>query len=191
MGRIIGGSMNLRWRAYNIRGRRPVSTDEENGGLSNMRIGIQLSKSGTGAGLPLRSAGSVWVLYILMLVPGVFVSLLAQSFCPLLDARRTMGFLLGAFLFVPILQILSIVLKLPNESGWWLRAVYHPTGLVHSPIQAGPYYLWVTSWRPGRTEEDFNIGSREFDRARIGKTVTVELHSGFFGLPWRGDILAE
>jgi hypothetical protein len=164
MGRIIGGSMNLRWRAYNIRGRLPVSTDEETVGFPTCGLEFNLARAERVLGS--HCARGIWVLYILMLVPGVFVSLLAQSFCPLLDARRTMGFLLGAFLFVPILQILSIVLKLPNESGWWLRAVYHPTGLVHSPIQAGPYYLWVTSWRPGRTEEDFNIGSREFDRAR-------------------------
>jgi hypothetical protein len=156
-----------------------------------------------------------------MLVPGVFVSLLAQMVYPLLDARRTMGFLLGVFLFPPMLQILSLVLKLPNDGGWWLRAVYMcsslalvllgfmlfmngrldkspgrevTTTVVRKTVVRGRttrYHLWVTSWRPGRTEEDFNIGLREFNLARVGKTVAVELHSGFFGLPWRGDILLE
>jgi hypothetical protein len=132
-----------------------------------------------------------------------------------------MGFLLGVFLLPPMLQILSIVLKLPNDGGWWLRAVYmcsslalvllglmlfmnggldRPPGnevrttVIRKTVIRGrttQYHLWVSSWRPGRSEEDFNIGLREFDRATVGKSVTVELHSGFFGLPWRGDILPE
>lgn len=187
-----------------------------------MRIGVQLSKRGTGDGPPLPAPGGAWVWYILLLTPGVLVSLLAQSAYPLLlNVRRPMGFLLGIFLFPTVLHILSIVLKLPNDGAWWLRPVYIcaslalvllglllflngrldksrgsevTTTVVRKTVIRGRttrYHLWATSWRRGRREEDFNIGLREFNRARVGKTVTVELHSGFFGLPWRGDVLPE
>jgi hypothetical protein len=50
------------------------------------------------------------------------------------------------------------------------------------------YGLTVSSWRPGRSIEDLNVGSRVFERAVVGKRVSVELHKGFFGLPWYGAI---
>jgi hypothetical protein len=53
------------------------------------------------------------------------------------------------------------------------------------------YHLTVSSWRPSRSEEEFEVGSRTFDRAAVGQTVTVELHNGFFGLPWSGGISPE
>jgi hypothetical protein len=53
------------------------------------------------------------------------------------------------------------------------------------------YTLTVSSWRPGRTEEEFWVAQRAFDRAVVGKTVTVELHKGYFGLPWSGRISPE
>lgn len=53
------------------------------------------------------------------------------------------------------------------------------------------YTLTVSSWRPGRTEEDFLVGPRTFNRAAVGKTARIELHSGYFGLPWSGGISLE
>jgi hypothetical protein len=53
------------------------------------------------------------------------------------------------------------------------------------------YRLTVSSWRPGRSGKEFEVGSRTFNRAVVGKTVTVELHKGFFGLPWSGSISPE
>ncbi len=50
------------------------------------------------------------------------------------------------------------------------------------------YHLGVTSWRPGRRIEDLNVGGRVFERAVVGKRVTVELHEGFFGVTWCGKI---
>lgn len=53
------------------------------------------------------------------------------------------------------------------------------------------YTLTVSSWRPGRTEEDFLVGPRTFNRAAVGKTVRIELHPGYFGLPWSGGVSPE
>jgi hypothetical protein len=50
------------------------------------------------------------------------------------------------------------------------------------------YLLTVSSWRPGRTEEDFRVYSGTFNRVVVGQTITVEIHQGFLGLPWSGKI---
>jgi hypothetical protein len=63
------------------------------------------------------------------------------------------------------------------------KAVRHRSGTQH--------VLTVSSWRPGRSTEDFDVGSRAFDRAVVGKTATVELHHGYFGLPWSGNVSPE
>jgi len=56
----------------------------------------------------------------------------------------------------------------------------------------GPhYYLVVSSWRPGRSSENLRVGSQVFERAIVGKSVTVELHKGYFGLPWYGSVSPE
>ena len=187
------------------------------------RFGIEVERSkGPNFGArPLPAAGGVWVLHILLLVPGVFVSLLALSVYPLLDPRRMMGFLLGFFLLPVVLQMLTILRKSPGNDVRWGRAAYIGSGLalpllglllflnggldrshgntvrptvVRKTVIGGRatrYHLWVSSWRPGRILEDFNVGSREFDRAVVGKPVTVELHNGFFGLSWRGTISTQ
>jgi hypothetical protein len=53
------------------------------------------------------------------------------------------------------------------------------------------YVLTVSSWRPDRRTEDFRVSSHEFSRAVVGKRVTVELHKGFFSLPWSGNVSPE
>jgi hypothetical protein len=51
--------------------------------------------------------------------------------------------------------------------------------------------LIVTSWRPGRTSEDLNVGSVVFHRATVGRIVVVEVHQGHFGYPWVGRVSPE
>jgi hypothetical protein len=33
-----------------------------------------------------------------------------------------------------------------------------------------------------------NVSSRVFERAAAGRSVTVEMHQGYFGMLWYGDI---
>jgi hypothetical protein len=89
------------------------------------------------------------------------------------------------------LAMLALLLLL---NGWLDRS---PRSLVRTTVvrktftngrSVTKYLLTVSSWRSGRSEEDFNVDSRTFSRAAVGKTVTVELHQGFFGLPWSGNI---
>jgi hypothetical protein len=53
------------------------------------------------------------------------------------------------------------------------------------------YNLTASSWQPGRNVENFNVVRSVFDRTVVGRTVTVEVHKGFFGLPWLGSITPE
>jgi hypothetical protein len=53
------------------------------------------------------------------------------------------------------------------------------------------YHLTVSSWRAGRSIEDLNVSSRVFERAVVGKRVTLELRAGYFGLPWYASISSE
>jgi hypothetical protein len=61
----------------------------------------------------------------------------------------------------------------------------------HNSRGGTDYILTVASWRPRRTSEDFQVSSFDFQRAVVGRTVRIELHKGFFNLPWSGNISPE
>ncbi len=188
---------------------------------STGRMELQLNSRPGSLKTPASSKGSVTsVVYILLMVPGVILSLHAQGLYHPLDARVPMGFMLSLFLLPVALQMFSFLRRRPSENmGRW-RAEYICSGLAlvllalllflnggldDSPLNRvrptvmrkavmhnakGPtqYNLTVSSWRPGRSVENFNVVRSVFDRSVVGKTVTVELHKGFFGLPWLGRI---
>ncbi len=173
---------------------------------------------------PVSSRGGTKpVVYILLMVPGVILSLHAQGLYHPLDARVPMGFMLSVFLLPVALQMLSFLRRRPSENvGRW-GALYICSGLalvllafllfLNGGLDGSPlnrvrttvirkavissgkgstrYNLTVSSWRAGGNVENFNVVRNVFDRAVVGKTVTVELHKGFFGLPWWGSISPE
>jgi hypothetical protein len=53
------------------------------------------------------------------------------------------------------------------------------------------YIVVVSSGRSGRSEEALNVNSPVFERARVGKTVTIEMRQGHFGLPWVANVFPE
>ena len=53
------------------------------------------------------------------------------------------------------------------------------------------HHFFVTSWRPGRSTEDLAVAVPLYVRGSIGQAITVEVHSGLFGLPWYGEIVLE
>jgi hypothetical protein len=79
--------------------------------------------------------------------------------------------------------------------------------LDRSPVQSHPaqilsksfnrarvgtsYYLVISSWRPGRKEENLAVNGPTFRNVYVGERVTVELHPGLFGLSWVGRILPD
>ena len=53
------------------------------------------------------------------------------------------------------------------------------------------YNVTVSSWRRGRSVENFNVRSDVFNRAVVGRMIVVKLHDGFFGLPWIAGVSPE
>ena len=53
------------------------------------------------------------------------------------------------------------------------------------------HHFFVASWRPGRSAEDLAVAVPLYVRGSIGQAITVEVHSGLFGLPWYGEIVLE
>ncbi len=52
------------------------------------------------------------------------------------------------------------------------------------------YYLDVSpSWRSGKNSESLSVSSTIYSNAYVGDAVSIELHPGFFHLPWRGNVL--
>lgn len=62
---------------------------------------------------------------------------------------------------------------------------------VTSGRHSSTHHFFVTSWRPGRSTEDLAVVIPLYVRASIGQSITVEVHSGLFGLPWYGQIVLE
>jgi hypothetical protein len=60
-----------------------------------------------------------------------------------------------------------------------------------NPKSGTHYNVIVSSWRPDQTEEIFDVDSGVFNRTVVGKTVRVELHHGFFGVPWSDNIVPD
>ena len=61
----------------------------------------------------------------------------------------------------------------------------------HTSRGGTDYTLTVASWRPRRATEEFQVSSFDFQHAVVGRTVRIELHKGFFNLPWSGNISPE
>jgi hypothetical protein len=49
--------------------------------------------------------------------------------------------------------------------------------------------LVVSSWRPGRSQEKLEVNSRTYQSVLVGEPIEVEVHDGFFRLPWYGRIV--
>src|SRR5262245_16484914 len=85
-------------------------------GTPEHRIEIELRSSSDWDATPLRSSGGVpELVYILFLIPGVFVSLLALGAYPPLHRRLPMAVLLSLFLLPVVLQVLGSMRKTSSE----------------------------------------------------------------------------
>ena len=103
--------------------------------------------------------------------------------------RRTVY--IGSGLALPLLGILLFMNgKLDRSTPQDVSAT-----VIHkiAPIgyRQAQYRLIVSSWRPGRSFEDLNVNSRQFQSAIVGKRISIEMHKGSFGLPWYSHISPE
>jgi hypothetical protein len=158
------------------------------------------------------------MLPILLLAPGVFVNLVAMAMYPPVNSRRPMGAMIGIFLLPLALQLFRFLRRQPSSLKSWRRAcIFSSVALMLLAIllfvngrfdQSPPhqetttvlrksairgrrgtqYNLTVSSWRPGRSVEYFKVTSSVFNRCVVGKSVQVEVHAGYLGMPWHGGI---
>jgi hypothetical protein len=166
----------------------------------------QLGKRPTSGWISIPSAGNAgkgW--NFIPLAPGLFGSFFAYSLYPLLDGRYLL--IGGVFVFflltavVPRASVFSGIALALLAVGLLLNGAldkFPPTGIKTTIIRKamvtghGTHYdVVVSSWRPGRSEEDFEVESGIYRRAAIGRPATVELHQGYFGVPWYGNISPE
>jgi hypothetical protein len=161
------------------------------------------------------------LLYFLLLVPAAMIGMMPLAIYPPLEDPFPVGFIIGAFLLSAIPQVTAIARRQPRNGGWWrlvatCSGVALPlfglllflNGKLDSSIpetesaivirkiapigyREAQYHHIVSSWRPGRSEEDLNVNSRVFQRAAVRKRLALELHKGYFGLPWYSDISPE
>jgi len=100
-----------------------------------------------------------------------------------------------AYLYSSIVLLLLALLPLLN--GWLDKSAASAIKTTvlqktfYSHRSGTSYYITVPSWRPGRSDEELRVGSRLYNNVVVGKSVTVEVHKGFFGLPWIGEVSSK
>lgn len=189
------------------------------GGIE-VRVAKRSATGGSSEALPVATGGR-GALYFLMLMPGLLACMLARAAYPLLDDRAALGLMIAFFLVPFVIQLLLILRKESNarllrigfscsgcalvilalllfvnggmdrSPGTVMRASVIRKSVLTGRHGTRQYHLKVSSWRPGRDSEDLNVGSGVFRRAAVGRNVAIEVHQGYFNLPWSGKVLAE
>ncbi len=90
--------------------------------------------------------------------------------------------------FIPLPWILAATLLVNGRLDSAKNIVYHPTRVVGSfnmkGIIRGTRRLFVHSWREGQKIERLAVDVDDFDRFRVGDSVTVAIEPGALGIPW-------
>jgi len=90
--------------------------------------------------------------------------------------------------FVPLPWILAATLLVNGRLDSAKNIVYYPTMVVGSfnmkGIVRGSRRLVVRSWRERQRVERLAVDVDDFDRFRMGDSVTVAIEPGALGIPW-------
>lgn len=158
---------------------------------------------------------------MIVLVVGLAITMPAIYAYSLLDEFYAMGALLLIYIFAGLAMTLSFAPNVGARGSKWLRRIAFglsislvtlgilllmnggldrfPTNDVTATVlekrigglRKRQYHIYVSSLRPGIGREDLKVGSSVFERAAVGKIVTVKLHPGYLGLPWYADVSPE
>jgi hypothetical protein len=149
-------------------------------------------------------AGKSW--NFVPLAPGLFGTFFAYSLYPLLDGRYLLiGIVFFFFLLtglVPRASIFAGVALALLATTLWLNGALDrfpvndiKTTVIRKTVFSGSqsmgtrYYLIVSPWGPDGSQKEFDVDRSVFVRAVAGKTITVQLHKGCFGVQWYGNLL--
>lgn len=178
----------------------------------------QTASDSASSSLPARRIKNSLSHYSLLFAPGTLGGFLALLIYPPLDQGLLVTVGLCVLFLPFLLQLRSVIRKQLDTDASMLRKTYVSssivlaflaaflllngrldksprtlvqTTLVHKSETRGrggsTYTLTVSSWR-GNRSENFPVDSRTFFRAVVGEPVTIELHQGYFGIPWSGKI---
>ena len=90
--------------------------------------------------------------------------------------------------FIPLPWILAATLLVNGRLDSAKNIVYHSTMVVGSfnmkGIVRGSRRLVVRSWRESQRVERLAVDVDDFDRFRVGDSVTVAIEPGALGIPW-------
>lgn len=158
--------------------------------------------------------------HLLQLLAGLIAVIVANRFYPPLDGDALFLIAWCAFLLPIILSFTSalqwgLVLGVNQLKAAYLccgaisvllallialngRLDRSPVSLVQSSILRTSHTtrryagikLYVASWRPGRNTEKLWVAVPVSLTAAPGQRISVEVHKGFFNLPWYGEIKA-
>jgi hypothetical protein len=91
--------------------------------------------------------------------------------------------------------VLVALVMVMNGALDWVPPTVVRSSIVAMRITNGKYWsthrLVLVSWQPGRATEDLAVGSAVYAGASVGRRVSVEVHKGFFGLPWYRKVTLE
>ena len=159
--------------------------------------------------------------HMIVLAVGLAITMPAISAYSLLDEYYARGALLLTYLFAGLLIALSYAPRISARGGIWMRRIALGLSLslvtlgtlllmnggldrlpahdVKSNVlekritggRARQRHIFISSWRPGVSREDLLVRSPVYERAVVGKTVTVKVHPGYLGWPWYTDVSSE
>jgi len=125
-----------------------------------------------------------------------FLPLILQVFS---STRRwltsEMNRLRKVYLYCSAGVVLVALVMVMNGALDWVPPTVVRSSVVAMRITNGRYWsthrLVLVSWQPGRATEDLAVESAVYAGASVGRRVSVEVHKGFFGLPWYGKVAVE
>jgi hypothetical protein len=132
-----------------------------------------------------------------LLIAGLCVLFLPIVMHVVIAARKRLransGRLRTAYICSGGFLILLAALMLLNGAldGSPVRSV--KTAIIRKSIARGrsstTHTLVVSSWRPGRRQEKLEVNRQTYQSVLLGEPIEVEMHGGFFRLPWYGPIV--
>ncbi len=158
---------------------------------------------------------------IILLLAGTLALLITMRRYPLLDRNPYYWAALALFFIPTVSMIVSNLLKrLKKDAGalaklfFWCavaNVTLFATVFLNGLLDRGPavrvqarvigkrisrgrsttYRMAVESWRLGRTEEVLELSRAQFQAIHPDSIVGIELHRGWFGLPWYGRIFTN
>ncbi len=136
----------------------------------------------------MSNSGPVQVIVLVLIFAALmlrYASVGAKS----LRSHHTLLRKLSTYACVALAAIVAIVLMNQFLDRAPAQKVYATVVYKHAGGRSNYYLNVAPSWRKDKTFESLDVGGTTFSNAHVGDAVSIELHPGFFHLPWHGNVL--